>query len=216
MVDKQVAALVFENIAMLEEAMELVNDELSGTVFASIDEIISRWCRDMGWEGAFAFLEDDLYFGPAEWRVGAGDEEDWTAYYFLSSDGPEDEAYLTQLLGARQGRMRLEFSVAYKDVLDMKKTQWRTLASAQNERHPEIEKAGFQYDAKECTWFTPWKIDAKLLAEAYARDAIEDALQPLGEALDRIKSVHAVFTEVVNAAKRQSVANGDDADETPP
>jgi hypothetical protein len=213
MVDKQAAALIFENIAMLEDAMKLANGELGEIVFAAIDEKISRWRRDMGWEGESALWTDESsYFGPAEWRVGSGDEEAWTATYYISWDDPDGESYLTLLLGARQGRMGLEFAVEYKDVLEMKKTQWRKLAHAHNEQHPDIEGAGFQYDAKEGAWFLPWKIDAQHLAEAYANDAIEDALQPLGEALDRIKSVHAAFMELVDAVQRQCGAHDDDAE----
>lgn len=72
-----------------------------------------------------------------------------------------------------------------------------------NQEHPDIELAGFQFEAADGTWFLPWKLDAKLLAENYVSDSIEDALGPVQEALKTIETIHPVFEKIVEAAQQQ-------------
>ncbi len=48
----------------------------------------------------------------------------------------------------------------------------------------------------------PWQINADLLAETYVNDAIEDALDPLKEALERIHVVYPIFVELVESAQQ--------------
>lgn len=72
-----------------------------------------------------------------------------------------------------------------------------------NQDHPKIELAGFQFEPSEGTWFLPWKLDAKLLAENYVSDSIEDALGPVREALEKIEAIHPLFVKIVEAAQQQ-------------
>lgn len=214
MVDKQAAVLIFENIAMLEDAVKLIDEELSEQVFRAIDKTISHWVRTIGWDGQFKFWSSDsgTYFGPRQWKLGAGERQDeqWIACFEIDGDDPDDEYWLTLLLAARQGRIGFTFSVNYADHLSIRKAEWKNFARARNRRHPELEAAGFSYDPKSGTWFLPWQIDPKVLAEAYANDAIEDAFGPLTEALKRIETASAVFLELVEAARRE-LGQRDDA-----
>jgi hypothetical protein len=109
--------------------------------------------------------------------------------------------WLTALLAARRQRIGFRFSVV-RSLLNVRIGAWRTFASEKNQECPEIEKRGFQFEPREGTWFLPWQINADLLAETYVSDAIEDALGPLKEALERIHVVYPIFVELVESAQQ--------------
>ncbi len=204
MSDKQAAFLIIENIAMLEEANRLLQGELSKNVFAAIDKTIQTWAKKMDWDGAFEFwTEKDFYFGPKQWQPSSEQSEDWIGWFSIDAVNPDKEEWLTTLLAARQGEIGFKFTVDYVLFPNVGKRAWRAFASQQNHEHPEIEKAGFQFDPREGSWFLPWKIDAKRLAQAYVDDAIEDALGPLREALERIKDVDPTLATLVESAQHQ-------------
>jgi hypothetical protein len=204
MVDKEAAALVIENIAMLEDAMALANGDLGEEVFAEIDRVIGHWADARGWKGKFSFWDDDeTSFWATEWvRTGERGEE-WIAWFQLDAVDPdEEETWLTALLGARRVRIGFAFHVD----LGAGKLAWKRFAREFHQAHPEIEKSGFEYNDKYGNWFLPFKVEAKALAEAYANDALDDAMEPLRDALERAGSVFPVFAELVEAGKRKFVS----------
>ncbi|WP_058553363.1 hypothetical protein [Thiohalocapsa sp. ML1] len=202
MVDNEAAALVIENIAMLEDAMALANGELGEEVFAEIDRVICHWADARGWKGKFSFWDDETSLWATEWvRIGEG-EEQWIAWFELDAEDPDEDTWLTRLLGARRGRI----GFAFHADLGAGKPAWKRFAREFHQAHPEIEKSGFEYNDKDGSWFLPFKVQAKALAEAYANDALDDAMEPLRDALERVGSVYPTFAELVEAGKRKFVS----------
>jgi hypothetical protein len=203
MVDKEAAALVIENIAMLEDAMALANGELGEEVFAEIDRVIGHWADARGWKGKFSFWDDETSLWATEWvRTGERGQE-WIAWFQLAAEDPnEEETWLTLLLGARRGRIGFRFF----EKLGAGRAAWKKNASTFHQAHPEIEKSGFEYNDKNGSWFLPFKVEAKALAEAYANDALDDVMEPLRDALERVGSVFPIFAELVEAGKRKFVS----------
>lgn len=204
---KEAGRLIIENISAIQEAHLLLTGELSEQVFRVVDETIESWAKKNDWRGTFSFLDDDdgTFFYPSEWQVIADEADGVVASFALASLNADDdrEEWLTRLLGAGEERVCFWFSVEYGD-LRFKKKQWKTFAGEQNEQRPEIANAGFQFNATEGTWSLPWKIDAKALADGWGNDTMEDAMEPLRVALERIKSVSSSFDEVVKAAREQA------------
>lgn len=205
MSDNQAGALVIKNIAIIEEAIALVKGEVSAKVFNAIDETIKNWAETMKWEGSYNFTEDkDTYFGPSVWTMGTR-EEDWLAWFCIQGieTGTPDEYWLTYFLAARNSRIGFQFKLAYQRLGNVGKVAWRNFAVHFNQSHPEIEQAGFEFEATDGTWMLPWQLDSNTLAESYLNDAIEDALEPLQTALERVKTIYPVFAELVESAQRQ-------------
>lgn len=201
--NKQAAALIIENIAMLEEANSLLEEELNESIFSTIDKLIKDWSDEAGWVGDYNFSEGDTWFGPSQWQLG-GDIDDGSrlaSYWWSNSD--TDNWWLTMLLAAGAGRAGFRFEVDRAQLPRTGKRSWRAFAIQKNQEFSEIEKAGFQFEADEGTWFLPWKLDAKLLAENYVSDSIEDALGPVREALKKIEDIHPTFLKIVEAAQQQ-------------
>ena len=64
--------------------------------------------------------------------------------------------------------------------------------------YPELKEVGFQYivgSSEHRTIFFIYQLDLKLLIEEYP-DYEDQALQPLSDALDKIKNHQAVFDDI--------------------
>ncbi len=211
MIDNQAGALVIKNIAIMEDAITLVKGEVSAKVFNAIDETIKNWAETMKWEGSYNFTEAAVtFFGPSVWIMGTK-QEDWLAWFCIQgmdTDTP-DEYWLTSFLAARNARIGFQFKLSYQRLGNAGKVVWRRFAERFNQSHPEIEQAGFEFESKDGTWMLPWQLDSKILAENYLNDAIEDALEPLQTALERVKTIYPVFAELVESAQHQFPPNND-------
>jgi len=209
--DNQAGALVIENIAMLEDAIALVEGEVSEKVFNAIDATIKEWADSMGWEGEYNFYnEKDTSFGHPAWKI-LSEEESWLAWFSIQgkhTDAP-DNYWLTVFLGARSSRIGLQFHLEYKRLGNAGRVAWRKFAERFNQSHPKIEQAGFEFEATDGTWMLPWQLDRKKLAESYLNDAIEDALEPLQTALERVKTIYPIFAELVDSAQREFASKND-------
>lgn len=201
--NKQAAALVIENIAMLEEAKTLLDGEVTESIFEAIDQLIKNWSDETGWVGDYNFYERVTWFGPRQWQLGKDIESSRLASFWWDSCEVDDHWWLTMLLAAGTGRAGFRFQADRAQLPRAGKKVWKAFASQMNQEHPDIELAGFQFEAADGTWFLPWKLDAKTLAENYVSDSIEDALGPVQEALKTIKAIHPVFEKIVEAALQQ-------------
>lgn len=197
--NRQAAALVIENIGMLEEAKRLLEGEVSRKVFAAIDQLVEAWVEEKGWSGYFNLFEDEQYFGAREWIREAKSGEAYVAWFALAHNDTEEEWWLTSVLGSRSSLAGFRFHI------DPNKGRrvWKIFASQKNQEYPEIEEAGFQFEPVDGTWFLPWKLDARQLAENYARDSIARALDPVRDALHKIEALQPVFVKLVDAAQQQ-------------
>ena len=210
MSDNHAGALVIENIAMLEDAVALVREEVSKRVFNAIGAKIKNWADDMNWNGSYNFTEDeDTYFGPPIWILDTG-EDDWLAWFSIQGiDSDKDEYWLTSLFGVRNSRIGFQFKLAYERLGNPGKVAWRKFAERFIQSHPDIEEVGFVFVPKDGSWMLPWQLDRKILTECYLNDAIEDALGPLQTALEQVKTIYPVFSELVESAQREFAQKND-------
>ena len=203
MSDNEAGALVIENIAMLEEAIALVNGEVSEKIFQAIDFVIKDWVKENGCDGCFNWFEAETYFGALDWKIGSEAEASWIAWFVMDRRGTlDDEFNLTSCLGVRDTQIGFRFTINYGNLAKIKKYDWRKFTDQMNLEYPEIENIGFQYEPKEDgTWFLPWRLDGKLLAECYRQDTIEDAMEPIKEALENLKVSLPLFDKIIEKAQ---------------
>src|SRR5574337_1055908 len=190
---------------MLDDATKLLY-EITENISNSIDRIIEGWAKRKGWRGTYAWYEDDwTAFWPSAWQIGDEESKDLLAWYSWENKD-DDGSYwtLTDLTSERTGITGFRFAVDVKQFTCPTKREWRKFCDEQRTALPELESSGFKYDESSGTWFLPWRLDAKQLAEAYASGSIEDALDPVRDALRKIDEAHPHFEKLIEADRKST------------
>ena len=188
---------------MLEEAVDLIDGELGEYVFGAIDQVIKDYVSGLAWIGKYDSLEKKrtlaLLFGVQIRRLSL------LGMHVIG---------LMKIIPMKTGGFQRYFlheqdeqvfgSPLIQKTANANKRTWRAFAIQMNQDFPAIAEAGFLFEVDEGTWFLPWKLDATLTSEKYCIDAIEEALGPVKEALQKIENnAHSSFEKVVHAAREQ-------------
>jgi len=203
MKNKEAGVLIIKNIAMLEEAYDLMNGELSETVYIALGELIHDWANERDWSGSFDSYESDTWFAPAQWKSQEDGKESWIAKYWWGDQNPDENWPLSTLLAAKTGRDGFRFYLEWKSLQNPNKRIWKAFANRMNSEYKELEITGFQFEPEEGTWFLPWKLDAEQLAKDYVDESFANAFTPLKQALGQLSSAHNIFVKVVDLALQE-------------
>jgi hypothetical protein len=209
----EASALIIRNINLLEEVTNYLVDTMDEKICKAIDEvaddIIKDWLDESGraWDLSTDLFEDEIVFGPRAWRNVATDDKKRIAQYSTAfvNDGEivdwTDGAklFLSPFVGVSTVRAGFIFDFDYSHLNTSKqKSTWQKF-SLNHCVSTQIKSKGF-IALKDGNWFLPYNLDIGALAEAFAKDAIEDALDPIRNALLTIKDTHSLFAELVNEA----------------
>lgn len=75
---------------------------------------------------------------------------------------------------------------------------WKEHVSAFNRKHPELEQLGFKFSDFAFTWYLPLeKLDPMLVAEHYVNKTLVEALNPIKDALEKIKQAYPIFNQFI-------------------
>lgn len=207
--------LIIENIQYLEQAKKLLEGEITENLHNAVDTKIRDYIEgfDNQWSGIFNFYEDNnIQFAPESWRAKEGNDfkhQHFYARYFLGCEsdevGGEGTAWwLSTFLKNDVDHMVFNFYPWRENYLKCTVKDWRTFANEKNLVYKDIEQNGFKYNAKEGSWYLIIEgIDPKAFLENYESDDLDDALEPIKVALEKIKIVHPYFDEIVKAAKEK-------------
>lgn len=210
----EIHKLVISNMAVLEQAPAVV-DEAEKRIFGAIDEKIEKWAKAQeGWVGFFDFLEDETSFKPANWP--ATDDIGYLAYFQIGMLSVEDCQYtLSALVGAVSQEFGCRFSVHapwLTGLENQKRAQpgkkWANFLTEHFREFPLLAANGFRPDGE--MLFHPVRIDAAALADAYP-DTLDDALEPVDEALAHIAAALLEFNRLIKTAQAHFAKNGEDA-----
>lgn len=213
MSNKQAGKLIIENIQMLEEAIALLNGDLSQQIFGEIEKIVKEKVSTYAgeWQGEYALFDDwALSIAPCSWRVQNTDNfthKDCFArvvlkYETKNSENDTNEYLLTAFFDNPLDVMVLSFIPWYDSYLNCTKKTWKKFANNQNEQYLELETLGFKYSPTEGEWSLPIaSLDQKKVAECYVEDNLADALTPISDAFDKLHQAHPYFEKIVAAAK---------------
>lgn len=210
----EIHKLVINNMAVLEQAPAVV-DEAEKRIFGAIDEKIEKWAKAQeGWVGFFDFLEDETSFKPENWPVtDDGSYLAWFEIGMLPSEGYEH--YLSPLVGAVTQEFGFYFSVhaPWLTRLENRKRaqpgkKWANFLHEHFRDFPLLAANGFRPEGE--ALFHPVRIDAAALADAYP-DTLDDALEPVDEALAHIAAALPEFNRLIETARAHFAKNGEDA-----
>lgn len=211
----EIHKLVINNMAVLEQAPAVVN-EAEKRIFGTIDEKIEKWVKAQeGWDGVFDFLKDETTFKPESWPEA--DDDSYSLIYFTTGMLPSEgyEHYLSPLVGAVTQEFGFYFGVHapwLTGLENQKRAQpgkkWANFLTEHFRDFPLLAANGFRPEGE--MLFHPMRIDAAALAEAYP-DTLDDALEPVDEALDHIAAALPDFDRLIKTTQAHFAKNGEDS-----
>ena len=212
MSNKQAGKLIIENIQMLEEAIALLEGELSEDFFAEVDKFVKHKIEEFEgeWRGEYAFLTESLSFAPENWQLQQMDtfkaKNTWAVYQLWNQPVSEDSSaelnWLCIFFSNPNQYAIFRFELKPANFVNRTQKALKAFTSNQNEIYPEIERLGFKFLPKESAWMLPIaSLDQKQVAECYVEDNLADALTPIIDALDKLQQAHPYFEKIVAAAK---------------
>ncbi len=207
--------LIIENIQMFDEASHLINDEFDSELFNAVDNVIKEFKFDFECKGKFDFVKErESRFYPSYWLANSSDDTDANdcyAHYYFGFESEETGKVIhywgiTSLFSNAE-RMVLGFYSWKKQFSKCGNKDWKEFLIEQNKKYPKLEKLGFKFNTKEHDFYLPIKpLDPKQVIENYP-DSLEDAMEPIREALHTLKEAHPIFDEIVEAAKNKFGTN---------
>ena len=207
--------LIIENIQMFDEASKLINDDFESELFNAVDNVIKEFEFDFECKGKFNSAENRFStFYPSYWLANSSDDTDanncYAHYYFgFESEETGKEIHywgITSLFSKVEG-MVLGFYSWKKQFPKCGNKDWKEFMIEQNKKYPELGKLGFKFNTKGYDFYLPIKsLDPKLVIENYP-DSLEDAMDPIRDALKTLKEAHPIFNEIVEAAKKKFGTN---------
>ena len=195
--------LVIRNMAVLEQAPKVV-EEAEKRIFAAIDRKVEKWAEAQGgWVGVYDFLESETTFKPANWPQA---ESGYLAYLELGSiPDVEFQHNLSPLIGAVTQEFGIRFDVETRWITGLegqKRVQpgkkWANFLQNVLDDFPALAANGFRVEGE--LLFHPIRLDAAALADAYP-DTLDDALEPVDEALAHLAAALPEFNRLIAAAQ---------------
>jgi hypothetical protein len=204
-------ALIVRNLSDLDAAARRLRYDIQARVGKAIDEIAEAWTKKHSWDGVFGFDKDTLKVAPRQWKVSnnQGDEE-WLGWFELEAglgdDWDSDDAtdsldffWLTRLCGAGRGIVGFRWHCG-TEALGTTRPKWKKFIQGQIQRINK--KTDFSYEDTG-NFFRPIQVETEKLAAAVEGDAIDMALQPIRDALDRLLIAEAEFDAILKSAKKE-------------
>ncbi|MDD3327083.1 MAG: hypothetical protein PHW25_08365 [Zoogloea sp.] len=205
--------LVIRNLAVLEQAPAIV-EEAEKRIFGAIDRKVEDWAEAQGgWHGTFDFLERDTFFKPEDWP----ETEDHSLICLELGYAQELDCqhYLSPLVGAAPQEFGLRFNVHAPWITGLegqKRAQpgkkWASFLQSVIDDFPALAANGFRIEGE--LLFHPIRLDAAALADAYP-DTLDDALEPVDEALAHLAAALPEFNRLIEAAQSHFTPQSADA-----
>lgn len=203
-IDAEILAL--ENIAALDEACKLVEEEISATILAALDEYIEESIRSVdGYEGVFDFHEDDenalTWFAPNDWLIKNEEKvlEDaflWCSLGELNKANSEEynRFYITSLIGSGVQNMCFSISISRSLFPKLGKRECRNFLQNIFEKN-RLREQGVNYDNDgDGAINIPFIVDHRKLILAYQNEEFSEVFEPVGKTIEKAKDVMEMFS----------------------
>ena len=206
---EKAGALIIRNLRLFEDASKLLQFEIERPIFDEIDRIAEQWANDHKWVGTFDWWNDQLSLVPKGWILPETDNSEYQARFEFWLRHGDDEGdteksdywYLTRLCGVGSNSIGFKW-YEEPEVIGTQgnRRKWKEFI---RERADPFIEMGFEFEEERGRFFLPVVLDQEKLAVSYENSAIEDALLPIHEALDKIGNSVKAFTDVLTVAKRE-------------
>ena len=206
--------LIIENIQMFDEASKLISEEFDSELFNAVDNVIKEFEFDFECKGKFNSAENGFsIFYPSNWLANSEDDTDANncyAHYYFNSESAEASIeihyWAITSLFSKTDRMILGFYSWRKQFSQCGKKGWKEFLIQQNKQYLKLQELGFEFNTTYGFYLPIKPLDPKLVIENYP-DSLEDAMEPIRDALKTLKEAHPIFNEIVEAAKKKFGTN---------
>ncbi len=203
--DKDIAAHVISNIALIESAHEVI-DDVESTIFRKFNAVVKKCVEGsdlaLGKDNNFELHhgDDDLYFSINDWEPSADAHLAWYCFSFGEEEIGEDLYHLTHLLGeySKNASLRLQLAID-KDELGLKLRKFKSNLRDVFLKSEALLALGFQLS--ECNERIELQVhlDKTLVAEEYPD--LDESFEPVIKSLNTLFEAHSHFEQLVKDMK---------------
>ena len=198
-------SLALESIAALDEACKLVEEEISATILAALDEYIERPVSVEGCDGIFDFHEDQedysTWFASNDWLIKDEEEalEDaflWCGLREINKANSEEynKFYITSLIGIGAQNMCFSISISRSLFPKLGKRECRNFLQNIFEKN-KLREQCLNYDGDgDGAINIPFIVDHRKLILAYQNEEFSEVFEPVGKAIEKAKEVMEMFS----------------------
>lgn len=197
-------ALIVKHIADLEAARRRLEEKVDPRLLQEASDSMKNRADALGWVHEFLSKEDgQISVAPEQWikRKENGEIDTWLAWFELSNVDAGGElvqfSHLAEFLELEGGSNRKALSF-FQDVL--KRKEWRALLSKRADEVKALRELGFDVDEREGSITLPVRLDSAALHRGFQKDDLDEALAPVGVALDRAVKAMPHFQALAKAA----------------
>lgn len=195
-VERELGKLVLSNLEMLEKSYGFLV-QIDVQFYEKIENQFNAWYED--------FKKN------SGWHKKPGNKKNQDAIWYCLGEKYDnkksnidiDYSWLSACTGIAKydDGETIEYGIHFgfnRDYFNFTAKTAKQFMQDQFANYPELKEVGFQYivgSSEHRTIFLPIQLDLKLLIEEYP-DYEDQALQPLSDALDKIKNHQAVFDDI--------------------
>lgn len=203
-VERELGKLVLSNLEMLEKSYGFLV-QIDVQFYEKIENQFNAWYED--------FKKN------SGWHKKPGNKKNQDAIWYCLGEKYDnkksnidiDYSWLSACTGIAKydDGETIEYGIHFgfnRDYFNFTAKTAKQFMQVQFANYPELKEVGFQYivgSSEHRTIFLPIQLDLKLLIEEYP-DYKDQALQPLSDALDKIKNHQAVFDGIAEKLMKHS------------
>jgi hypothetical protein len=203
-VERELGKLVLSNLEMLEKSYGFLV-QIDVQFYEKIENQFNAWYED--------FKKN------SGWHKKPGNKKNQDAIWYCLGEKYDnkksnidiDYSWLSACTGIAKydDGETIEYGIHFgfnRDYFNFTAKTAKQFMQDQFANYPELKEVGFQYivgSSEHRTIFLPIQLDLKLLIEEYP-DYKDQALQPLSDALDKIKNHQAVFDGIAEKLMKHS------------
>ena len=203
-VERELGKLVLSNLEMLEKSYGFLV-QIDVQFYEKIENQFNAWYED--------FKKN------SGWHKKTGNKKNQDAIWYCLGEKYDnkksnidiDYSWLSACTGIAKydDGETIEYGIHFgfnRDYFNFTAKTAKQFMQDQFANYPELKEVGFQYivgSSEHRTIFLPIQLDLKLLIEEYP-DYKDQALQPLSDALDKIKNHQAVFDGIAEKLMKHS------------
>ena len=203
-VERELGKLVLSNLEMLEKSYGFLV-QIDVQFYEKIENQFNAWYED--------FKKN------SGWHKKPGNKKNQDAIWYCLGEKYDnkksnidiDYSWLSACTGIAKydDGETIEYGIHFgfnRDYLNFTAKTAKQFMQDQFANYPELKEVGFQYivgSSEHRTIFLPIQLDLKLLIEEYP-DYKDQALQPISDALDKIKNHQSVFDGIAEKLMKHS------------
>jgi hypothetical protein len=200
--------LIVKHIGDLEAAQRRIVEEIDPRLRKEASAMMKKRADELGWVHEL-FDGDDpkICVAPEEWikRSQGGKVGTWLVYFQLSSLDADGEltphSQLAEFLDLEGGSRRKALSI-FSDVLKPK--EWRAVLTDSASAVQSLRDLGFDVDERRGSISLPVRLNSPALQQGFQVDDLNDALAPIGAALDLAVQARPHLQSLASAALASS------------